>query len=110
PRADPERSSRAVQTGPACRPAPCVPCSSACGTVIPHAAAGDTNPKRERGLETIPSFTLRVSIECLISDRAQYNGGHPPLSSCPLPDSAEIGWRALPGACGDRRRSLLHTL
>ena len=42
-------------------------------SVIPHAATTDTNPKRERGRQTVASFTLRVSIGCLISDRLQYN-------------------------------------
>ena len=36
------------------------------------AAAGDTNPKRQRGLQFIPSLTLRVSVGCLIPDRAKY--------------------------------------
>jgi hypothetical protein len=40
--------------------------------VILHAAAGDTSPKRKRGRQTIALFTLRVSMGCLISDRAKY--------------------------------------
>jgi hypothetical protein len=42
-------------------------------TVILHAGAGDTNPKRKRGRQTIASFTLRVSMGCLIADRAKYS-------------------------------------
>jgi hypothetical protein len=37
-----------------------------------HAAARDTNPKRKRGRQTIASFTLRVSVGCLISGSAKY--------------------------------------
>ena len=37
------------------------------------AAAGDTNPKRQRGLQLVPSLTLRVSVGCSIPDRAEYN-------------------------------------
>ena len=36
------------------------------------AAAGDTNPKRQRGLQLVPSLTLRVSVGCSIPDRAVY--------------------------------------
>ena len=32
----------------------------------------DTNPKRKRGTQVIPSLTLRVSVKCLIFDREQY--------------------------------------
>jgi hypothetical protein len=41
--------------------------------LILHAAARDTNPKRKRGRQTIASFTLRVSMGCLISGSAKYN-------------------------------------
>ena len=36
--------------------------------VLFRTAAGDTNPKRHRGRQTIPSLTLRVSMGCLIYD------------------------------------------
>jgi hypothetical protein len=40
--------------------------------VILLAAAGDINPKRQRGLQIISSLTIRVSVECLTPDRAEY--------------------------------------
>ena len=48
------------------------------------APAGDINPKcRQRGLQLIPSLTLRVSVGCLIPDGAEQNHRgpyhHPPL-------------------------------
>jgi hypothetical protein len=36
------------------------------------AAARDTNPKRQQGLQLIRSLTLRVSAEGLTPDRAEY--------------------------------------
>lgn len=45
-----------------------------CGVrVILPTTAGDTNPKRAPGRQTMASFTLRVSMGRLISDRVQYN-------------------------------------
>jgi len=40
-----------------------------------HAAAGDTNPKRQRGRQTVTSLTLRASRGWLIPGRGRYNHG-----------------------------------
>lgn len=42
------------------------------------AAAGDTNPKRLRGLQRVPSLTFRISVECPTPDRAVYIELDPP--------------------------------
>jgi hypothetical protein len=38
-----------------------------------HEREIEANPKRKRGRQTIALFTLRVSMGCLISDRAKYS-------------------------------------
>jgi hypothetical protein len=40
---------------------------------ILNAAARDTNPKRKRGRQTVASFTLRISMGCLIPGGAKYS-------------------------------------
>jgi hypothetical protein len=51
---------------------------------ILHRGADDTNPKRQRGRLVTPSLALRVSMECAIPYRVQYNLSVYPLerSSC----------------------------
>ena len=63
---------------------PCLPCTGCVrtiemsfngnvGSVKPCTGAVHTNPKRQRGRQTITSLTLRVSMGCLTTGRAQCN-------------------------------------
>ena len=49
-----------------------------------HRSHPDTNPKRERGRQTVASFTLRVGMGCLISDRVRYKHPMTNILTCGL--------------------------